>query len=191
MKELYKLNDIELIEGIKQGHKAWFSILVDRHQSAIAGIIMGMLGRIPEADDVGQEVFIRFYNAIDQYKGESSLKTYLGRIAINLSLNELARQKKQNSRYSAIEGALTFASNDNISQREESAEWVEKGLALLDTPFRQVLVLRLIEGYSVKETAEIMDIPLGTVLSRQNSAQKKMKEILLKLDATYGSKHTK
>ncbi len=88
------LSDIELIEKTKAGDQRAFGQLVSRHQSRVAATVIGMLGNSPEADDIGQEVFVRFYRSIVSFRGEANLSTYLTRIAINLSLNELKRRKK-------------------------------------------------------------------------------------------------
>lgn len=87
------LNDEQIIQLIKKNDQQAFRILIDRYEKKVAATVINMLGYTDEADDVGQEVFIRFYNNIHQFKGTSSLGTYLIRIAINLSLNELKRQK--------------------------------------------------------------------------------------------------
>ena len=63
-----------------------------RYERPIAATITGMLGRCDEVDEIGQQVFIRFYEALPKFRGDSSVKTYLTRIAINLSLNELKRR---------------------------------------------------------------------------------------------------
>src|SRR5258708_38429124 len=96
-------NDEELIAGARNGDMAAFKILVERHEGKVAGIIKPMLGNVPQAEDVGQEVFIRFYESLGKFKGESSLGTYLIRIAINLSLNEIKRMKRRDSIFQPLE----------------------------------------------------------------------------------------
>ena len=138
-----------------------------------------MLGACPEADDVGQETFIRFYKALDSFRGDSAVSTYLTRIAINLSLNELKRRKRRNMFFpkSSDDVKDSIAETDQVEQTE-TQEIVQKGLGKLEQKFKTVIVLRLIDGYSTKETADILKLPEGTVLSRLARAQKKLKEIL-------------
>ena len=83
--------DLELVERARAGDDGAFRVLVERYESQVAGTVVGMLGRCPEADDVGQETFIRFYKGLAGYKATASVGTYITRIAINLSLNELKR----------------------------------------------------------------------------------------------------
>jgi RNA polymerase sigma-70 factor (ECF subfamily) len=136
-----------------------------------------MLGTTPEAEDVGQEVFVRFYQALDKFKGESLVSTYLIRIAINLSLNEIKRRKRKGFLFAREEeGRYAKMPEDS----NDVKEMVTYELNRLDTDFQSVVTLRMIEGYSTEETAEILGIPLGTVLSRLSRAQKKLKLVLAK-----------
>jgi RNA polymerase sigma-70 factor (ECF subfamily) len=142
--------------------------------------VIGMLGHTTEAEDVGQETFVRFYQSLDRFRGESSIGTYLTRIAINLSLNEIRKRKRNRN--------LFFSKNENVidnvpdkhdlKDQKETNALVQWGLQKLPPKFRSVIVLRLIDGYSTEETAKILNLPIGTVLSRLARAQIKLKEIL-------------
>ncbi len=139
-----------------------------------------MLGNCPEADDVGQETFIRFYNNIFQFRGDSSVGTYLTRIAMNLSLNEIKSRKRRSLFFQRqSENDYNISDNSNQNRNFENKELIQRALQKLDSNFRSVLVLRLIDGYSTTETAQILKLPIGTVLSRLARAQKKLKELLI------------
>lgn len=179
---LYSNNN--LIEQSKKGDQIAFRQLVERHQMRVRKTVIGMLGECAEAEDVAQETFIRFYKSIKDFRGDSKLETYLTRIAMNLSLNELKRRQKRNTRF------LFFQKNEDVFQIEDlganpekfdTKELIQKALKILEPEFRSVVVLRLIEGYSVKEAAEILEIPQGTVASRLTRAQKKLQTILSKI----------
>ncbi len=182
------LNDEQLINLIKRNDQQAFKVLIDRYEKKVATTVINMVGNTDEADDVGQEVFIRFYNNIHQFKGTSSLGTYLTRIAINLSLNELKRQKIRNLRFyfwnskeEDDERTQEIADSTNFENKSDAANLVKMALQKVEANLRSVLVLRMIEGYDTRETAEILEIPQGTVLSRLSRGQQKLKEILLKL----------
>jgi RNA polymerase sigma-70 factor (ECF subfamily) len=142
-----------------------------------------MLGPDAEAEDVGQEVFIRFFESLHRYRGEASVATYLTRIAMNLSLNAIKSRKRRQWRFlsrdvtqrtwtePAIEGEAVVESNEQASQ-------IQGALSQLPAKHRAVVVLRLMEGYSTRETADLLDIPLGTVLSRLARAQEKLRTLL-------------
>ncbi len=151
------------------------------YESQIAATVIGMLGQCQAAEDVGQEVFIRFYNYLDNFREEAGLGTYLTRIAINLCLNELKRRKRRQFFFKSTDDEPDFEiASDQTESMEgnENKEIVQSAIKKLDPNFRSVIVLRLIKGYSTEETAQILKVPLGTVLSRLSRAQKKLKEIL-------------
>ena len=177
MKEAYR-KDFELVQKALKGDRFAFGVLVRQYQGQVAKTVMGMLGQTREAEDVGQEVFIRFYRSMKQYKGDSALGTYLTRIAINLSLNEIKKQNtKKTSSLDKVEYQLQ---TEETVKKRDTREVIEKALQKLEPEFRSVIVLRMIEGYSTKETAEMLELPLGTVLSRLSRAQIKLKELLKK-----------
>jgi RNA polymerase sigma-70 factor, ECF subfamily len=174
------LTDADLVELAKNGDQSAFMEIVKRNKSKVAATIYGMIGKCDEADDIGQEVFIRFYKSIDSFRGESALSTYLTRIAINLSLNEITRRKRK--RFFSFDKMMEEGSDigyiEDSGKLKENKEILEKALQKLEAKYRSVLVLRLIDGYTTEETAKILNIPLGTVLSRLARAQSKLKEYL-------------
>lgn len=132
-----------------------------------------MLGRCSEAEDVGQEVFIRFYRSLDTFRHESGIGTYLTRIAINLSLNQI---KKNRNHHIMHDTQLP----DNLPGRNHTDEQMNvnrifKAILELTPHYRSVVVLRLIQGYSTHETAEILRVPAGTVMSWLARAQKMLR----------------
>ena len=174
------LSDMDLLSQSRRGNKRAFGELVNRYQARVASTVIGMLGQGPEADDVGQETFIRFYRALDSFRGDAQIATYLHRIAINLSLNALKKRKRQQNRFSRPEKELLEsmpAGPAPVTQFDDAAV-VEKALNQLKPDFRSVVVLRLVEGYSTSETAALLNLPQGTVLSRLARAQRKLRTIL-------------
>ncbi|MDH4221000.1 MAG: sigma-70 family RNA polymerase sigma factor [Candidatus Aminicenantes bacterium] len=178
-----KLNEQELFRAAKNGDKNAFKELIKKYEHQVAATVIGMLGNCPEAEDVGQETFIRLYQSLDKFRGEASLGTYLTRIAINLSLNELKRRQQKRGRFfsRADEVVESIPDKNNQKQRKELKDIVHMGIRKLDPKYRTVVVLRLIDGYSTQETAQILKLPVGTVLSRLARAQMKLKEILTPL----------
>ncbi len=174
------ISDREIIDKVLNGNPDLFRLLVERYKNPVAAIIKGMLGDCPEAEDVGQETFIRLYYSLSEFRGEASLKTYLIRIAMNLSLNELKRRKRINKSTVNIESGVRINFTDEITvhERAEIKEMIQKAVEKLDPRQRSVFTLRVVEGYSTKETAEILKIPLGTVLSRLARAMEEMRELV-------------
>ena len=157
-----------------------FGELVRRYEPKVAATVIGMLGQCDEADDIGQETFIRFYHALKRFRGESTIGTYVTRIAINLSLNEIRRRERRRFLFKRIDPeneAEEPAVASNADHFDEK-EIIRRAMDTLGPKFRAVAVLRLVEGYSTEETAKILHIPIGTVLSRLQRAQRKLQSVL-------------
>jgi RNA polymerase sigma-70 factor (ECF subfamily) len=177
---LKPLSDNEIIEKVLGGNHEIFRLLVEKYKNPVAAIIKGMLGDCPEAEDVGQETFIRFYRSLAEFRGDSSLKTYLIRIAMNLSLNEIKKRRRYKSStvYMDSVSNITHQFDITIHERAEIMETIQNAMDKLDPRQRSVFVLRIVEGYSTKETAKILKIPLGTVLSRLARALEEMRRLV-------------
>jgi len=190
---LTRLSDKELIRRCLEGEKEAFQPLVLRYQDQVARTVISMLGPGQEAEDLGQEVFIRLFRSLEAFEGKSSLGTYITRIAINLSLNELKRKKRRNL-FSLNDGEkndylLNLPGGEASEEDRAKQEWVQDALQQLEVKFRSVIVLRMMQGYSTKETADILNLPQGTVLSRLARGQEKLRIILHKLEQVNLSNH--
>lgn len=173
-----------LVKAALDGDKAAFGEIVSRYRKMVARTVKGMLGDSVFSEDIGQEVFIKLYYSLAEFRGEAKLSTYIQRIAVNLTLNEIKRRKRFFSMFSQKGNNEMYefevADYDTEEQRE-AKELVGKALQALDPKFRVIVMMRMLQGYSTKETAEILDLPLGTVLSRLSRAQEQLKIILEKL----------
>ena len=177
-------DESELVKGALEGNKNAFGEIVNRYQKMVARTVKGMLGDTVYAEDIGQEVFINLYHSLPGFRGEAKLSTYIQKIAVNLTLNEIKRRKRFFSMFShkASSDMHEFEIADyDTEERKEATEIVNKALAAMDPKFRIIITMRMLHGYSTKETAEILDLPLGTVLSRLSRAQDQLKKILINL----------
>lgn len=173
-------NEGELIKRAKEGHEEALRRIIERYEHQVAATVTGILGSGPEVDDVAQETFVQFFRSLHRFRGDSQVGTYITRIAINLSLNELRRRKRYAASY---EGELPESAGNPHDQRDrETAADIKRivsdGLQQLRPEFKSVVVLRLIDGFSTKETAEMLSLAQGTVLSRLARGQAKLKEII-------------
>lgn len=170
-------SDRELLDRARHGEERAFRLLVERYEARVASVVIAMLGSGDDAEDVGQETFIRFFRSIDRFRGEASLGTYLTRIAINLSRNALRRGRRQAERFESHDDPVLKGPENEAEDELEGRELrrrVRRAVDRLDGKHRAVVVLRMMEGYSTKETAAILEIPEGTVLSRLSRAIRKL-----------------
>ena len=170
-----------LVKAVIEGDQEAFRELVNRYRKMVARTVKGMLGDTVYSEDIGQEVFIKLYHSLGEFRGEAKLSTYIQKIAVNLTLNEIKRRKRFFSMFLHKANDELYESDvadDDYAEKNDVREVVSKALNDLDPNFRIIVVMRMLQGYSTKETAEILDLPLGTVLSRLSRAQQQLKEIL-------------
>jgi RNA polymerase sigma-70 factor (ECF subfamily) len=177
-------NEIELVKASLAGDKKAFGLIVNRYQKMVARTVKGMLGDSVFSEDIGQEVFIKLYYSLSEFRGDAKLSTYIQKIAVNLTLNEIKRRKRFFSMFSQKGNNEMYEfeiADHDTEERREASEIVNKALMAMDPKFRIIITMRMLQGYSTKETAEILDLPLGTVLSRLSRAQEQLRIILEKL----------
>ncbi|MBK9291830.1 MAG: RNA polymerase sigma factor [Bacteroidetes bacterium] len=180
MEDLRTLDDGALVRLMKQGRQDALGEVMRRHRQQVARVVIGMLGNTPEADDVGQETFIRFWNNMEAYTHEAKISTFLTRIAINLSINEIRKRKRKQEWISNTKAEAGRPAVDESLDQRYQMEHIEAALQQLDEQQRAVVVMRLVQGYSTRETAEMLQVPLGTVLSRLSRALDRLRLILKK-----------
>jgi RNA polymerase sigma-70 factor (ECF subfamily) len=179
-----QFTDFELVDLITENdQKAAFAELMHRHNQLVTSTVLNMVGDMEDTKEVLQQVFIRFYKGLPNFKKNSRISTYLTRIAINQSLNLLKRRQTESRRITTMELTNDFvAATDNVAF--EHKEVVQLALLRLKPSYRAVVTLRMISGYSTEETAQILKLPKGTVMSRLKRAMDKLK-VIIKEDLNY------
>ncbi|MBP2626980.1 MAG: polymerase, sigma-24 subunit, RpoE, subfamily [Firmicutes bacterium] len=173
----------ELVRQAMNGDKVSFGKLVYRYKQHIVNIAFGIIGNLHDAEEIAQEAFLKAYLSIRKLTNESAFYRWLVRITTNLSIDK----KNVNARQTTepIEKMGVFLDNpghtpEEIVEQKENQQLILNGLEQLTVEQRTVLVLRELHGFSYDEIAEILDIPLGTVKSRINTARLHFREILSK-----------
>ena len=177
-------DELDLLRRAAHGDHDAFRLLVRAHEPAIARVVTGMLGQGDDAEDVGQETFVRFYRALPKFRGDSTVRTYLTRIAMNLSIDALARRRRAGRvlRFDAAPHARQVAAPAPASlEEEEERAFIRVALNELDEKHRAVVVLRIMEDRSTRETANVLGVPEGTVMSRLKRALEKLQHPLRNL----------
>ncbi len=173
----------ELVDRARSGNEAACRALVEACEDSVAAVVIGMLGPGDDADDVGQETFIRFFRSLHRFRGDSSVRTYLQRIAMNLSINALRRRQRGVRRFFSLDDAgeshaALQVTAGSLHESGDARDQVHAALALLPAAQRSVVVLRMIEGHSTRETATLLGIAEGTVLSRLARGMERLRGIL-------------
>ncbi len=178
-------DDLRLVRQAHAGDESAFREIVETYEGAVAATVIGMLGPGGTADDVGQEVFVRLWKSLHKFRGEAALKTYLTRIAINLSLNELKRRKRFIDRFMSRDrdegqAPLIEPAADGVAavDRRDTRRVVQAAIQQLKAEHRAVVVLRMLEGHDTNAAAEILGVRPGTVMSRLSRAMQALKPLL-------------
>lgn len=170
--------DRRLLEGLRQGSEQAYELLIQRFQQPVYNLVARLLNDPNEACDVVQEVFLKVFRKVGSFRGDSTLKTWIYRIAVNQAYNHqrwFSRHRRQEVDLEGDEDAFHRYSHripdrgpspyDYAVEHEQHAI-LQAALARLNPSFRAAVVLRDIEELSYEEIAEILQVALGTVKSR-------------------------
>ena len=146
--------------------------ILHRYRDRVVRLATHVLHNSREAEDVAQEAFVKAFRQIDQFRGESGFYAWLYRIVINLCLDRM-RRKSASSEIPLEERTLTMPTQARPDM--EKRIMVEQILNSLTPPMRAALVLREVEGLEYAEIAEVLNIPVGTVRSRLNTAREQFR----------------
>ncbi len=170
-------NEIELITQAQEGDRQAFSELVRRHREGVVNVVYRMCGDANLAEDAAQEAFIRAWQHLRSYRPRSPFRNWLYRIATNVALDAL-RREKETVDIDTLELAISDNGPQAIVEGAERGERVRQAVLALPSASRAVLVLREYEGLSYREIVETLGIPMGTVMSRLNYARSRLREAL-------------
>jgi len=180
--------EIELIKRAQSGDNMAFDALIRLHDRSVLQIAFGMLSNLHDAQDVYQDTFIRAHRSIATYRFEASFKTWVCRIAVNLSINKRNQRKRRrwftvdtNSKEELSLGVTGFIADDSTDRstlNNELNENIKASLELLSTKQKAVFVLKHFHGYKISEIAELMECAEGTVKNYLFRATQKLRKKL-------------
>ena len=179
-----------LLEGLRTGDETAYELLIAHFQQPVFSLVQRLIDDHNEASDITQEVFLKIFRSVRQFRGESSLKTWIYRITVNEAYNRrrwFGRHRKPETELEAQEPGRGHL--DHLHDRSRSPydlvlneEWksaIEKALAGLNPAFRSAVVLRDLEDLSYEEIADVLDISLGTVKSRILRGRESLRRALI------------
>jgi RNA polymerase sigma factor (sigma-70 family) len=180
-----------LISRIRSGDEQAFKELVISKQTLVYNTVLGLLQNVEDAEDVTQEVFIKVFESIHQFKGESALSTWIYRVAVTTAL-EFIRAKKRKKRFGFMQPILGGEDETTIEipdfhhpgvslDNKEKAALLFASIKKLPDNQQVAFVLNKLEGLSYKEIAEIMKTSISAVESLLHRAKTNLKEILKNL----------
>ena len=178
------------IERLVSHDERAFNELVQAYEQRVFRLVLRMLGRRDEAEDMAQEVFVQVFKAIGTFRGDSKLGTWIYRIAVNLCKNRIKYLSRRHSsdeeelepiaERSALDDKKSSTVGetsrpDQVVEGYQIEKVVQECMASIDPDFREVLVLRDVEDLSYEELCEVTGLPDGTVKSRLHRARAMLK----------------
>jgi RNA polymerase sigma-70 factor (ECF subfamily) len=182
------VDDAALVRAAQQGDMAAFEGLVARHRDKIYARAYSMMRNEEEAIDLSQEAWVKGWQRLRQFQGDSSFGTWMTRIVINLCLDQLRKQKRQRTESieamdeesGGVERQMPVVTVNPTArlERGELRQRIDRALGQLSYEHRTVLVLHEFEELEYKEIAKTMGCSIGTIMSRLFYARRKMAALL-------------
>jgi RNA polymerase sigma-70 factor (ECF subfamily) len=180
----------KFIERLAQRDERAFNELVELYEARVFRLLLRMMGRRDEAEDMAQEVFVQIFKAVGQFRGDAKLSTWIYKVSVNLCKNRLKYLTRRHTdgqdelepvaERRALDEAkgVTFgdvAQPDRLVEGYQLERVVQVCISELEPDFREVLILRDVEDLSYEELSEITGLPEGTVKSRLHRARTTLK----------------
>ncbi|HLO83003.1 MAG TPA: RNA polymerase sigma factor [Chitinophagaceae bacterium] len=187
-KLITRADESYLVERLKKGDESAFKLIVETRKDLVFNTALGLLQNAEDAEDITQEVFIKVYESVHQFKGESAFSTWLYKIAVTKSL-ELIRSRKRKKRFAFITGIL----GENNELRHDPPEFQHPGVQLdnreraatlfnsiskLPENQRVAFTLHKVEGIPYQEISEIMQLSISAVESLIHRAKNNLRKDL-------------
>ena len=171
--------DLDLLPAAVAGDVDAFEALVRRHQSRIVSLARTLAGRGEDAEDLAQEVFVRVYKGLGRFRGESTFRTWLYQVAVNVARSHHARRRRERPVW-IDSGADEAAVFDPPDRADFEAAWltrdaVTRALDQLPEDLRLAVTLRDVHGLDYRDIAETTGAPIGTVESRIFRARRRLR----------------
>ena len=181
--------EAQIVRRVLQGDVNAFEKLVTEYEKAVYAIALRMTGNAEDAADMTQETFIKAYNSLQSFRGDSKFSVWLYRIASNVCLDFLRSRSRKPTASLSVEDdegeeteldiADESQSPEQLLERGLTRDAVRRGLEALPPDYRQILLLREIQGLSYEEIADTLSIEVGTVKSRIFRARKRLCSFLI------------
>lgn len=170
-------SDLLAIRETLRGNRNAFAPLVERYTPLLYSLAFRMLGRGEEAQEAVQEIFLRAYRALPRFRLERRFHPWLYTIALNYLRTGARQQRRRRGLRIGREDPDTVADRGDLqaaAEREEGERLAQKALAGLPALYREVFLLREVEGLGVRDTAEALGVPEGTVKVRLHRARQEL-----------------
>lgn len=171
--------DYSAVRAVLAGDRQAFGTLVDRHLTAVVGVVSRIVCNRADAEDLAQDTFVRAFQRLGQYGQAHSFRNWLLKIATNLALNHLQARRRERNRYPRIaedrpECVEAAEAGPELPSPRQWQHWLSK----LDESQRAAIVLFHFHEMSYAEVAEALDVPVNTVRTHLHRGRKRLRELM-------------
>lgn len=176
--------DLDLVDRHRYGDEQAFAEIYQRYATMVYNLSLRLSGDPEEASDLTQEIFLRIFRHLAKFRGRSSLKTWIYRVALNHCRSRLGRRRPDPQPLTGPEGETVREipdprrSPEDRAVAESEARLVAAALARVPRRFREAVTLRDLEGLSYQEIADVLRVRIGTVRSRIARGRERLREVL-------------
>lgn len=178
-----KLTDIEIIDSVNRGNSADFSLLIDEYKDRAFSLLCKMLKNEMDAEEALQDCFLKAFNSLKNFRRESKFSTWFYKIVYNTALTILAGKKRQiEKEMSSIEDHYDLGDYDNqiYSETENARQYILKMVDKLPPKSALVLILYYIDGMSLNEISQVMDLSLVNTKVILHRSRNTLRDLLIK-----------
>jgi RNA polymerase sigma factor (sigma-70 family) len=181
-------SDLELVESFQKGNEASFNELVRRYQEKVYWIAHRFVNDHDQADDIVQEVFLKVYRALNDFRGDSGVYTWLYRITVNISLNTIRKQRIKD--FLRIDEFFDYPSEeseqpDKQYEQNEQKQLIEEAIQRLPEKQKAVFILRYYEELPYEDISKILQTSVGGLKANYFHAVKKIGEFVNRAHRTH------
>ena len=171
-----------LVSRSRSGDTEAFGVLVRQYAGKAIGTASLMLGSYDDAQDASQEAFVRAWRRIDRFRGDSSFNTWFWSILRNVCIDRIRKRAKRKhaSLSDTYDTPDPSAGPAALADQSEQAQQLWRAIRQLSEPQREIIIMSHFNEMSYRQIAEVLDIPIGTVMSRLHNARKALREKLVR-----------
>lgn len=171
------MNDQELVNRVLTGDQHATRVLIDQYQRLVVHTVARLIDHDQDREELCQDVFIKVFQNLGNFKFDSKLSTWIVTIAYRLSINFLKKQKKRKSEQDLDKVAFELGTADSSVEDRDFARFIHRLIQQMPEQYRTVLTLYHLDGFAYPEIVEITGMPEGTVKNYLFRARKKLKEL--------------
>ena len=176
------LSDQEIIDSVKKGNDTDYSILVDRYKNKAFSMLKRMLKNQLDAEEVLQDCFLKAYNSLSSFKGESKFSTWFYRIVHNTALTKLSSKKrKTESEMSSVEDHFNLESEYNVDhiEKKDIQEFIQETIDKLPERYSAVISMFYLNEMSIDEISDVMGISITNVKVLLHRSRNSLRDLII------------